>query len=241
MDPTDLPAFRERLIEAGNQASGKDNITVTLIQVGEGWKAASRSARPLPFETKSKKMNAKQALPLYALVVLCLLGLVGLYANQSKANQEQAERYEALQAQVEASRRALEGKVEQIALTQQGDRSFVSEMGVQFDLLREGLAETALSLSEQASQLSDFRASVDRSLKVSKAATDDAWKKAVSVSEQLDGVWARFRESDEAQESTDARIEELKSRLIQPELETPEQTETDVASVEEDATDAAQE
>lgn len=42
-EPMDLSAFSERLIKVGNQASGRDNITVVLVQIGEGWSAVAAS------------------------------------------------------------------------------------------------------------------------------------------------------------------------------------------------------
>jgi serine/threonine protein phosphatase PrpC len=79
LDPGDLAAFAERLVEAGNRASGKDNITAVLLAVGPGWVKASRRAAPPPLSASSSStasgdsiMQAfsRSAWPLWAALIL---------------------------------------------------------------------------------------------------------------------------------------------------------------------------
>lgn len=57
LDVGDLSTFAHRMVEAANRASGKDNVTVVLVAVEQGWCHASRQTSTTPSNHSSIPMN----------------------------------------------------------------------------------------------------------------------------------------------------------------------------------------
>lgn len=131
----DLAAFAEKLVDAGNQSSGKDNITVLLVAVEPGWVAAS-TRRPSAAPSARPKQSSgdtimdafsRSAWPLWgAVALLFLFSLLGGWQDR-RARADLSATVMSLQAalaEAEATAQAREGtfgqELQELASEQRG-------------------------------------------------------------------------------------------------------------------------
>ena len=218
LDPSDLPTFGEKLIAAGNQASGKDNITVALLNVGLGWCAASRLPENRPLSKKAIMKNGigKLGIALFAAVLIGFLCLA----------------YSIWQTRVSTQSALLDVSEQQETLSKSSNNDFqqlrmdLAEMDEMLIKLDQKNAENqqrmnAELVSAQERQAKTFAAEqvnlrrevgslstkIEATIEATNQAVSAAREKADSVAGQLDGIWAQM----DKQKSV---IDELNSSLI---------------------------
>ncbi len=229
LDAAEPATFTEHLIEAGNQASGKDNITVCLMRVGAGWTAASRRPenRPIP---AAPTMNTKHTIALYVLFVLLLLGLGGLgYAliKSSQSNRAALSEVSALQAEQadEASTRFSQiemtlGRYDEDRIKMDRRyRALLTELGNELTGLETNLVSTLEQQKSEGNKAGEALArqlqALEQSQQRLREGVQAAGQKAASVAGQLEGIWSRFDQQKEA-------FAELRQRVAAIELPTPQ-------------------
>ena len=208
-DPADLAEFCERLINAGNQASGKDNITVALLTVGTGWCAASRRSENRTFfkqEVMKQNIGILNAslLALLAVAVLVLgLGLRQSRVATDTALTELAEQQIKQQAATDANFERME-----LGLSERSEvllkRDMKSAAGLQ-----ELEASVQNAFEAQSAQMTKSRAYLVDALQALQVQAQGAQKQTASVAGQMDGLWASLNEQRE-------QFEALKESVTTP-------------------------
>lgn len=196
-DADDPAAFCERLINAGNQASGKDNITVALLTVGTGWCAASRRSENRTFfkqEVMKQNIGILNAslLALFAVAVVVLgLGLRQSSLATDTALTELAERQIKQKAATDAnSERIKSGLSEHSEELLKLDIKFVEE--------RQQLkASVQNEFEAQSAKMTKSRADLVAALQALQVQTQGAQEQTASVAGQLVGLWASLNEQRE--------------------------------------------
>jgi len=198
----DLETFNHKLIEAGNQASGKDNITTALIAIGQGWTAASQTNANRNFfnDAVMQSKTPKFLVPfLCALAVGLGIALYGFFRVQQsqelamaqlQAQQgEQVAVYEARIAELDSVLMELEAEL------QKERESFATKMSRQWTTFEKQMEQQIESwVDATAESLNEYGEAMEATKRDFAAAIDEAQEKAASVSGQLDGVWAKFED-----------------------------------------------
>lgn len=223
LDPGDLTAFNERLIEAGNQASGKDNITTALVAVPTGWVAASQEPANRPFIKQGSSMHSKHIYPLYALIVASILGLAALaYSHYKSGNaavqtrNEQMEALESFSLEIEEQLQKTDANLRNSLTRHEGKLVVVDKKLSNLDgrlgkldgeLGKLGQESQNLEIELRKSQAASARQNEATLIQLTEmgervaataAATQTAHQKAASVSAQLDSVWTKLDELSQA-------------------------------------------
>jgi hypothetical protein len=201
-DPGDLPAFNTRLIEAGNQASGKDNITVALLRVEEGWCAASQQTKNRQQEKGNSMKQGYGILTgvLGLAIILLFAGGIALWRGQ----QEQAKDAQAATSTQTEAAQALETRLLQL----EGDLAELPEEQSKRDAAWElQLGEISKSLKTMDRRQQESLSKLDN-LKTSLEVTR---QKAFSASGQSAGLSALIDQHSDRLKALRGELDALKT------------------------------
>jgi len=199
-DADDPAAFCERLINAGNQASGKDNITVALLTVGTGWCAASRRSENRTFfkqEVMKQNIGILNAslLALFAVAVV-VLGL-GLRQSSLATDTALTELTELAERQIK-QKAATDANSERIKSGLSEHSEELLKLDIKFVEERQQLkASVQNEFEAQSAKMTKSRADLVAALQALQVQTQGAQEQTASVAGQLVGLWASLNEQRE--------------------------------------------